>query len=176
MMVEEEVAWVVKEFASGRMQTEIGNQLGYTSSTICVQVKKFCDRWSGVDVSRQMFYGDERRRYARIALVNYSKQRTRIKRPAQYVSSYQDRERAAAIDEHAWLLRAEGLVYADIGDRLGVSRARAKQRVHKFGKRMAKAMRRTKVSIYAKGEEPAVRDWLDVRTKESNSVQSKLFL
>lgn len=176
MMEEDEVAWVVKEFAAGRMQSDIGSEIGYLAPSICLHIKKFCDRWSGVDVSRQMFYGDDRRRFARVALVNYSKQRTRIKRPAQYVSSYQDRERAAAIDEHAWLLRAEGLVYADIGDRLGVSRERAKQRVHKFGKRMAKAMRRTRVTIYAKGEEPPVRDWLDVTTKETKSVQSKLFL
>jgi predicted DNA-binding protein (UPF0251 family) len=170
MMEEEEVAWVVKEFASGRMQTDIGSELGYTAPSICLHVKRFCDRWSGVDVSARMAYGDERRHYARVALVNYTKQRTRIKRPALYVSSYQDRERAAATDEHAWLLRAEGLVYADIGDRLGVSRERAKQRVHKFGKRVAKAMRRTRVTIYEEGEEPPVRDWLRVATKETNNV------
>jgi len=176
MMVEEEIAWVVREFVNGRMQTDIAKELGYTAPTICVHIKNFCDEWSGADVSGITAYGDKRRHYARIAVVNYSKQRTKIKRPAMYTSAYFDQPRAAAWDEHAWMLRAEGLTMADIGDRLGVSRERAKQRVHKFGKRMAKAMRRTKVSIYAKGEEPPVRDWLDVKTKESKSVQSKFLL
>jgi hypothetical protein len=176
MLVEEEIAWVAKEFSGGRMQSDIAKELGYTNSTICQHVKNFCDRWSGVDVSGRMAYGDERRRYARIAVVNYSKQRTQIKKPAMYTSAYFDQPRAAALDEHAWLLRAEGLTMADIGDRLGVSRERAKQRVHKFGRRMAKAMRRTRFTMYEQGKEPPARDWLDVKTKESNSVQSKPIL
>jgi hypothetical protein len=49
----------------------------------------------------------------------------------------------AARHEHAWLLRAEGETYAEIGRRLGVSRDRAGQMVRAFGKRVLRAMRRT---------------------------------
>lgn len=44
--------------------------------------------------------------------------------------------------EHAWLLRAEGLSFAAIGRRLGVSRTMADMLVWKFGNRMSAAMRR----------------------------------
>lgn len=49
----------------------------------------------------------------------------------------------AAREEHAWLLRAEGLKLREIGDRLGIGQARARVMVQRFGRRTAKAMKRT---------------------------------
>ena len=47
--------------------------------------------------------------------------------------------------EHAFLLRAEGLRYKDIGERLGVCTQRARQLAMFFSRRMRLAMRHTKV-------------------------------
>lgn len=55
-----------------------------------------------------------------------------------------------ACDEHAWLLRAEGLKYRVIAARFGVTVERARQRVHKFGRRLARAMRHTKATTTTK--------------------------
>lgn len=46
--------------------------------------------------------------------------------------------------EHAWLLRAEGLLYKQIGRRLGISVARTQQMVTRYGIRARRATRRTR--------------------------------
>lgn len=51
---------------------------------------------------------------------------------------------ASARAEHAWLLRAEGLTYRQVGERLGgISASRAQQIVHRQGRRVARALRHT---------------------------------
>ena len=166
MMKEEEIAWVVLEFANGRLQRDIGEEIGYTSSTVCQYVRAFCERWS-VNVYGRMIYGNERRHYAGVAVFNYSKQYTRISKPPLNTSAYIDRFYANALDEHAWLLRAEGLSFREIGRRFEISGTRAQQRVYKFSARMNRAMRRTHFKIYP-GKEPT-RDWLMLGTRRSTS-------
>lgn len=47
-----------------------------------------------------------------------------------------------ALEEHAWMLRAEGLTYRAIGKRLGITGGRTAQIVLKFGQRCQRALRR----------------------------------
>jgi DNA-directed RNA polymerase specialized sigma24 family protein len=54
--------------------------------------------------------------------------------------------------EHAWLLRAEGLTFGEIGLRLGVPQGTARGMVRSYGRRVARAMRHTKIR---KVDEPA---------------------
>jgi hypothetical protein len=165
MLREEEVAWVVREFASGRMQVDIGKDFGYTASGISQQIKKFCDRWSGYDVYALQAYGDERRRFARIALTHYRKKFARITRPPLAPRLIiRDPSYTNALNEHVWLLRVEGVPFREIGRRLGISQVRVRQRMIEFSKRMNKAMRRTHIKIYP-GDAP-VRDWLMVNTPD----------
>jgi len=52
---------------------------------------------------------------------------------------------ADARGEHAWLLRAEGLTFQQIADRLGCgTRERARQIICKFGRRVKRATRKTR--------------------------------
>ena len=46
--------------------------------------------------------------------------------------------------EYAWLLRAEGLTFREIGERFDISQTRAQQIVKKFARKMRWAMRRTR--------------------------------
>ena len=46
--------------------------------------------------------------------------------------------------EHAWLLRAEGRTYREIGKALGVSIERARQMVWRFGECVTLAMKKAK--------------------------------
>lgn len=45
--------------------------------------------------------------------------------------------------EHVFLLRAEGMKWHEIGARIGTSGARAQQLSQAFGRRLARAMRRS---------------------------------
>lgn len=57
-----------------------------------------------------------------------------------------------ARQEHAWLLRAEGESFNDIGKRLGVKNQQARIMVKKFGRRMSRAKRVTRFTIYTNKE------------------------
>lgn len=71
----------------------------------------------------------------------------------QHIKATDNRQHIKAMDkayrlariEHAFLLRAEGLRYKDIGKRLGVCTQRAQQLARFFSSRMRFAMRHTKV-------------------------------
>lgn len=65
-------------------------------------------------------------------------------RKRQHVRETDKAYRLARV-EHAFLLRAEGLRYKDIGERLGVCTQRARQLAMFFSRRMRLAMRHTKV-------------------------------
>lgn len=54
-------------------------------------------------------------------------------------SSYQ-----AAREEHAFLLRCEGLRYREIGARLGISRAAARTLAQKFGRLTSRSLKRNR--------------------------------
>lgn len=50
--------------------------------------------------------------------------------------------------EHAWLLRAEGLTYREIGERLGgLTKSRARQLVATFGGRVKRAARYVHIQV-----------------------------
>jgi hypothetical protein len=49
--------------------------------------------------------------------------------------------------EHAWLLRAEGMILRVIGARLGVSKNMARVLIHKQGRRVSRAMRQTRWAL-----------------------------
>jgi hypothetical protein len=58
--------------------------------------------------------------------------------------------------EHAWLLRAEGLTYRQVGERLGgLSVERTRQIICKQGRRMSWALRRTVFKFEYPGEREA---------------------
>lgn len=50
-------------------------------------------------------------------------------------NAFRDREIASAREEHAWILRAEGLTLREIGERLGISKDRCRQLIWKCGRR-----------------------------------------
>jgi len=155
-MAEPEVAWVVREFARGRAQTDIARELGHVAPTICSQIKRFCDRWSGHDVYRLQAYGDERRYYARIALKRYPGS---INKPGPHSAVPSDPVYSEAVHEYAWLLRAEGVTFREISERLGLSKERIRQCVSKFSRRMIRATRFAHFTVYP-GQTEVVRDWL----------------
>lgn len=166
MPAEEEIAWIVREFTDGRTQVDIGRELDYTAASICQKIKRFCDRWSGYDVYRLNAYGDERRQYARIALEKYGR---RIVKPAGSTGVMFARYNPVsgrAAREYAWLLRAEGITYREIGERLGVSITRVQQYVREFSRYANRSMRRTRFKIYL--GPTTDRDWLIVGTKRKN--------
>ena len=60
-----------------------------------------------------------------------------------------DPDRTAATNEYVWILRAEGQSWTKIADRLGVTRARAKQRFLKFSRRARRATRHCRLKVVA---------------------------
>jgi hypothetical protein len=165
MMKEEEIAWIVREFANGRMQTDIGRELGHHAPGICQHIKRFCDKWSGYDVSVQRAYGDDRRRFAHMALRRYTEKHNWITKPPirpKFIAH--DKSYTNALNEHVWLLRVEGVSFREIGRRLKLSETRVRQRMLDFSKRVNRAMRRTHFKIYS-GDAP-IRDWLMVNTPD----------
>lgn len=49
--------------------------------------------------------------------------------------------------EHAWLLRAEGLTFREIGQRIGITDSRAQQMVRKFGRIVQGAINRQRAIV-----------------------------
>lgn len=138
-MTSNEQAWIVKEHLAGRTQIEIADELGITSSAVCVAIKSFCDDWSGADVQRLMAYNGERRKYALKALQNYFViTGVNPEKPDEWHKPDQT-DQFRARDEYAWLLRAEGITYREIANRIGVSIERARQIVFVFGRRVTKS-------------------------------------
>ncbi len=68
--------------------------------------------------------------------------------PEWYAATDKDsRAFRSARKEHAWLLRAEGMKLKEIGARLNVTGARAREMIHQYGRRVGKAMGRTRWTI-----------------------------
>ena len=153
-MTPNEQAWIVKEYLAGRMQTEIARELGTSSMTVCAAIKSFCDDWSGADVARLRAYNDERKKYAFEALQNYflNTGGNPWKPHEQHkpVQTQQFRARS----EHAWLLRAEGMIYRQIANRLGLSIERSRQIVFAFGRRVTKSAKRVRIRFEEIGRPP----------------------
>lgn len=146
MISPETQAWMAMMWRAGMSQKDIGRVLGDRScSFVCIEIKNFCETWTGRDVQEEMLYSDSRKRIVGSAIKNYLKLYTNIPPANHPPSSHYSHWMAAALDEHAWLLRAEGQTLKDIGDRLGVSPTRAKQRIVNFGRRTQRAMRKCRI-------------------------------
>jgi hypothetical protein len=139
----DEDAWVACEYIKGRPQTEIAAELGVTSGTVCSRIVRFCSTYRFY--VRSHTYGEDRIAAAAEALHQHLKNGRKLTKPSHFSA---DLTRAHARHEHAWLLRAEGKTLQQIGERLGVSRARAQQMVAKFGRRMKRATRKTHFTLH----------------------------
>jgi hypothetical protein len=146
-MKENQKAWLAFEFANGRQQSNIAQQLNLSQVTICLVIREFCDDWSGHDVSNLHAYGNDRRPYAKLAVQNFCRSTgEQLDRPADGNHS-PDYQYFHARHEHAWLLRAEGLTYEAIGERLGITSDRARQIVIRFGCKAKHACRNARFRI-----------------------------
>lgn len=81
-----------------------------------------------------------------ISSISYLEKRLNLKTDTNLfdTKNYNDAKK-----DHAWLLRAEGIKYREIGKRLGVSPARARAIVLERGYDASYFMRRTKFTIYS---------------------------
>jgi hypothetical protein len=132
-------AWVAREYVQGRYQHEIGTDIGVTSSEICNRIERFC-RSLGYPV-RHKIYGPGRVAVAREALAKYQGE---FIPPTDFDLKYRQAY-ANARCEHAWLLRAEGLTFEQMAERLGCgTRERARQIFLKFSRRAQRATRKTR--------------------------------
>ncbi len=156
----------MREFLAGKTQRAIGEQLNVTAPCICSALMKFYadfGYWSN-EFSHILDYNKRRNQYFRQALDNYIFADHEITEPAlipvsrptapkpDRISndypvwySIEPNLQANARQEHAWLLRAEGLTYRQVGERLGgISVERARQIVCTQGRRMSRALQRTR--------------------------------
>jgi hypothetical protein len=137
----DEDAWIVNEYVKGRMQTKIAAELDASSSIICASIARFCEA-VGFPVAHQ-HWGLDRVEIARDALHCYLLEGGKLTRPGPYVGM--DHTYAHARREHVWLLRAEGLTLEQIAARIGlVSRERVRQIIYQYGRRVQRAMRKTR--------------------------------
>ena len=152
-----EMAWVVARYLHGYTQRAIADELGVTAPVINVQVRKFCELWAREPL--ELVYDSARRAVARRALDRFLWVGGTLSEPTNVAERntpsahrpipYFDERYGKARYEHVWLLRAEGLLLSEIGDRVGVSRERARQMIMKYGRTMTWAMRRTRWRMVA---------------------------
>ena len=139
-MTEPERAWVVAQWLAGMNQAAIARMIKVTPGCVSQQISKFCWRWAEYDVGG--IYDETRREAARMALDQFRRAGLDAYQPLppgiDGDSPYQ---------EHAWLLRAEGLTFREIAERLGVSGERARQLVMAYGKRVSRAINRPAIKM-----------------------------
>jgi hypothetical protein len=141
-MTPSEDAWIAREYAKGQMQVEISRELGLSQAYVCISIERFCASL-GYYVKFK-YYGPHRAAMARHALACYQGEFTR---PTNTRNPTLERLHDEARREHAWLLRAEGLTLREIGRRLGVSHERVRQILYQFGRRVQRAIRKTRFKI-----------------------------
>jgi hypothetical protein len=131
-MTDNELAWIAREYASGRKQVDIANEIGVSPGKICTCIAQFCQHYGYGE-----FYRDTRRVSAYTAVQYYQGNFTR---PVIIGLAF-DPVLSAARYEHAWLLRAEGHNLSAIGERLGVTKERARQMILRQGRKVTRAIR-----------------------------------
>jgi len=148
--LEQEAAWMMYEWIiEGKRQTDIAEELGISQSTVNARIVKFT-----MDFTSPDFHSSEmenyRRRIAVSALDHYISNGGVMQKPERmqeeniYRAGYTGC-RDMARYEHAWLLRAEGLTYEEIGLRMGIGKQRASYLVHVFSRQMNIILRRTRI-------------------------------
>jgi hypothetical protein len=140
-LTDNEMAWIAREYAGGRRQIDIANEINTSSSMIYVSIIRFCQRYS-YDVFEH--YYDDRRVCAGKAVQNYQ---GAFIRPAAMGRLTIDPVLSAARYEHAWLLRAEGYSLRHISERLGVTRERARQMILRQGYKVTRAIRHASFTV-----------------------------
>lgn len=146
MKIMPEHAWVTREWVnSEESQRELAERIGHGSTYVCSAIREFIQR-----MGRETDYtnGYDRRALAQELVEAYTKQGGEFNQPPKgtMFNPYSIEESAARY-EHAWLLRAEGKFFKQIGMRLGVSHERARQMVLIFGRRMQRAQRRARFKV-----------------------------
>lgn len=144
-MAPETQAWMALMWCAGMGQQKIAHLAGASGAIVSQQIKNFCRDWAGVDVMARRIYGNYRKPIAARALKNYVEKLGSVYLPTHSPVSYPNY--ADARREHAWLLRAEGMVYRKIGAQLGVSGDRARGMIIQFSWRMQRASRRCRFRI-----------------------------
>jgi Sigma-70, region 4 len=109
---------------------------------ICVSIVQFCQRY-GYNVKFRLYH-DDRRVCACRAVQNYQGEFTR---PVSVSRLVYDPVLSAARHEHVWLLRAEGYSLNAIGARLDVTRERVRQMIHRYGRKVTRAIRHASFTI-----------------------------
>lgn len=139
-------AWCARAWAgkwpSKVTQKEIANEIGISPSLICSSIRKFFDEnHKLVDQPFGRNHLDDVRKVVEAyASIGGEFEKPIAETPMRPRASLENDAR----QEHAWLLRAEGLKLKEIGQRLGVTSERARAMIKKFGSKMKRAMRRTR--------------------------------
>lgn len=149
MRIMPEHAWITREWVRSRKrQKDIAIENGINRTAVCSAIREFITRISQRDSSQNYIYGKERKLEAERLMKIYEADGGKFQVPAIIVNHYsRTPEERAARYEHAWLLRAEGATFKEIGSRLGVNVERARQMVLKFGRKMHKATRRMRMVV-----------------------------
>ena len=136
-----ELAWIAREYASGRRQIDIADEIGASSSMIYISIMRFCQLYN-YDV--QPPYWKKRRVCVYAAVQNYQGKFTR---PVGVSRLIYDPVLSAARYEHAWLLRAEGCSLREISERLDISKERARQMIRSQGRKVTRAIRHASFTV-----------------------------
>jgi hypothetical protein len=134
----------------GRSQAQIAQDLNMHASEICTALMRFYEFYGsqGPDFTHIQNYNQRRDCYFSQALIRYLKIEGEVSQPAirrqtHYRVGDEDGYSQARY-EHAWLLRAEGLTLHQVGAHLGITKQRARQLISSYGRRVGRAMRRTR--------------------------------
>ncbi len=128
-----EHAWLLK--AEGLPLCEIANRLGVNDRSAQNMIKDFGRR---VQRATSRVHWPRYLAACRSPLLTTSAH----ERELSYARAY-----ALARREHAWLLRAEGLMFRQIGARLDVGPARARQLVFEFSRSFCRSLSNTRVRL-----------------------------
>jgi hypothetical protein len=141
-----EQAWITFYFHVRQVpQKQLAAAIGHRSpASISNGIRRFCDHYGhsvwGVN------WDEGRRRCAVEALHDHFEAGGKITHPEPWLRTTRQstpHELKQAWNEHAFLLRCEGLTYRKIGEHLGVSSTRAMGRTMQFSRTMAHVMRKT---------------------------------
>lgn len=151
-----QAAWCMREFLDGKTQAQIAREIGYVQiSNVLMKFYAQFGWWSN-EFSWELDYNKRRYHYFQQALDNYIFAGFEIVQPklvkppkpapepdyhsdelpvwSDRGTNYPWKTFSHARQEHAWLLRAEGLTYRQVGERLGeLSVERARQIVFRQG-------------------------------------------
>ena len=142
-------AWIVSQLVlDGRSARDVADELGVHETVIWLHVKLFLETYyeplDEYDHCKRALnrylrdYGDA---------ISPIPQKPKPKPKRRYTTSHPDPQYAWARYEHAFLLRAEGLKWKEVGRHLDVSHHRATQLSRKFARKLSASMRHSRLTI-----------------------------